>query len=328
MKKPIQTMFYCGTAIDYAVFQSVHIRRPDIKIIAKKKSVQKELLDKFNVKSCLYPAFPDIVIMARHSARKFPEPKMKKIGMRHGAYHFKDFVTSRRYNAFDKYLVTSENEVRLGSKVGIKTAFPVGFPKLDPAFDGTITQKQLDDLKKSLNINRNKPTIIFTATWEGSRMSAVARWVEKLDQLTKDYNVLVTLHPWVSKDRYEIVKRTENVYLIESRDILPYLMISDVMIADMSSIIAEFCALNKPLITFKIYEGKRMCQEIVDMLEEISFRVDTFEELKEKLKLAVSNPNEHSQKREHYNKVMFDQLDGKASKRVVAVISEMEKDFK
>ena len=323
-KKPIDIAFYCGTPVDYIVARGVLPLLPHCRIIAKNKKVKQDLFELYGVENCtIYPAFPDIVLMARHVARKFPEKKMIKYGMRHGAYHFKDFVSSARYNAFDNFFVTSEEEVRQAKEKDINNCVAVGFPKLDDAFTGKITHEHLKKVKQSIpTFDSNKKTIIFTATWDKSNMSAVALWSKRLSELTKDYNVLVTLHPWVSKGHIEQVKNTENVHYIYDKDILPYLMISDVMIGDISSIIAEFCALDKPIVTYKTPDGKRTSQEILNMLNEISYRVDTFEEMTSAIKTATLNPQEHSQARAKHNKIMFDELDGKAGERLAHFINE------
>ena len=324
-KKNRKIIFYCGTTIDYAAFKNVHKFLPEVKVIAKNRKVKKNLKNMFDLESSLYPSFPDVLIMNRHTARKFPEKKILKFGMRHGAYHFKNFVTPKRYNAFNTYFVTSKQEALLARERGIVSAVPAGFPKIDDAFNGSISSSQLSRLIKKLGFNNNKPTVIFTATWENSRMSRVEKWAKRLNELKDDYNILATLHPWVSKKYYLILRNNPHVHFIETRDILPYLMISDVMVADMSSIIAEFCALDKPLITFKIYEGKRISPEIISMLEKISFRVDTFEQVVEALKKAVTNPNKHTNQRKKYNKIMFDTLDGRAGERIANIILDQIK---
>lgn len=319
-KKDKKIIFYCGTPIDYAAFKNVHRFLPEVEVITKNRNVKKKLKKTFKVNSSLYPSFPDVLIMNRHTARKFPEKKILKFGMRHGAYHFKDFVNPRRYHAFDRYFVTSQREAELAEKRGIVNAVPAGFPKIDDAFNGNIPSSELSELKKKLGFDHDKPTVIFTATWENSRMSRVEKWADRLDELKNDYNILATLHPWVSEKYYHILRNNPSVHFIETREVLPYLMISDVMVADMSSIIAEFCALDKPLVTFKIYEGKRISREIVTMLEKISYRVDSFDQVVQALKKAITNPNKHAQQRKKFNKIMFDTLDGRAGERTAKII--------
>ena len=313
--------FFCAGQVDYICFKNIHYKMPFVRIVAKNRKV-KSTLKNFGIDSVLYPTFPDVVIMARHSTAKFPAKKIKKIGIRHGAYHFKDFINAKHYNEFDKYLMTSQKEVELAEAKGIHSSKAVGFPKIDSMFNGKITEMQLTKLRKSLNLDSSKPTILFTATWNKKGYSAIDKWVGRLAEIVDDYNVLVTVHQWTTPDKKQILENTKKINYIKDKDILPFLMIANVMIADISSIIAEFNSLDKPIVTYKVPHMKRFTQEISGMLDEISYRVDSFEEMKVALKKAIKNPDEHSVKRRFYNKIMFDDLDGKASERAVEEIRE------
>ena len=320
-RKKKSIIFYCGGHTDYVIIKQIYKHFPEAKIVAKNKKVQ-QVLKEFGVSSSLYPSFPDILVMPRHVARKFPEPRMKKIGLRHGAYHFKDFVETKRYNVFDIYFFTSTKEVKLAQQRGITNAKAIGFPKLDPAFDGSITDDLLQQYRKKLGLNKNRPVIIFATTWNKSGMSAIDRWVHRLTELTADYQVMVTVHLWTAKEYQAILEQTPGIIFIKDKDILPYLMLADLMVCDMSSIIAEFCALDKPLVTFKVPDGKRPSREVKSMLKEISIQVDTFEEMLEAIKESIQNPDKLSALRKRYNKIMFDELDGKAGLRAASIIRE------
>lgn len=321
MRKDKDIVFYCGTPVDYVGAKNVIDLLPRCRIVAKNRKVREDLIKNYGVTECgIYPTFPDVLIAARHIARKFPEKRMQKIGMRHGAYHFKDFVSARRYNAFDCFLVTSQREVELARERGINNAVAVGFPKLDNAFNGKISAETLNALRSKLDIKPAKPTVIFTATWEKSGMSAIDKWACRLSELVDKYNVLVTLHAWVTEKNRTLVRRNSQVHYIETKDILPYLMISDVMVGDISSIIAEFCALDKPIISFRTPRGRRASSEIIAMLDRISYRVDNFEELQTALEKATANPGYHSKARHEYNRIMFDKLDGNAGVRAADYI--------
>ena len=313
--------FFCGGYVDYVCFKNIHKYLPEVRIVAKNKKVSKEL-ESYGIKSILYPTFPDVIIMARHLSRKFPEKKIRKIGMRHGAYHFKDFVTKKKYNAFDRFMLTSSEEVRLAKKKGIVSGVAVGFPKIDSMFNGEISDKDLMKLRTKLKIDPQKRTVIFAATWDRKDYSVIDKWIHRIEELAEKYNVLVTVHQWTTKWKQQKLEDYRKINFIRDKDILKYLMISDIMIADISSIIAEFNALNKPIITFRVPEMRRFTSEIRSMLDEISFRIDTFDELKDALKEAVNNPEKHQEQRLFYNKIMFDKLDGRASERALAVIKE------
>ena len=321
-KKQKSIHFYCAGQVDYVVMESIIQHFSEGVVVAKNRKVRKDL-KKYGIESKLYPTFPDIVVIPRHTARKYPEPKIKKVGMRHGAYHFKDFVKASRYHMFDIYFVTSNEEVGLAQKKGIKNTKAIGFPKLDSFFDGTYTTDQLDSYRKKHKIDRDKPVLLFTTTWDKSGTSAIKHWIHRLDELTADYYVLVTVHQWTNKKYIQLLKNNKHIAYLEDKNILPYLLIADIMIADLSSIIAEFCALDKPIITYIVPDGKRTPKEIKDMLADISIRVNSFDEMKTAVQLALSEPNKQSDARKKYNRIMFDELDGKAGLRAAEIIKKM-----
>lgn len=293
-----------------------------MRIVAKNRTIKKNL-QTYGVESILYPTYPDIVVMCRHSARKYPVKSIIKIGLRHGPYHFKDFINPKYYNEFNSYLFTSPTEAEQAKELGIFNGVGVGYPKLDDAFDGSVKAKDLEALKETIGLDKSKQTVIFTATWNKTNYSAVNKWCSRLDELANEYNILVTVHEWTTEEVKSEIKKSKNIYYIEDKEILNYLMIADVLVGDISSIIAEFCALDKPMITFNIKEGKRTTQEIIEMLDKMTFRVDTFDELKLVIPQALSDKGlEHKEERKFFNNIMFGDLDGKANLRVKDIIDE------
>ena len=305
IKKNEDIVFYCADELDWIVFRNVYKHLNNVSIVSKNRKVQLDL-QKLGIKSSLMPAFPKTVIMARNALHKFPYKKIKTIGMRHGPYHFKKMISKKKYNAFNMFFFTSCKELEIAKKLGITSGAIGGFPKLDGAFNDSIHNSDLEKLRKNIGINPNKQTILFTATWERSGMSAIHKWVNKIDFLSDDYNILVTLHPFI-KNKYEFQK----CHLINNKDILPYLKLSDIIIGDTSSILAEACALNKPIITFKIDNANRLSNEIKKLISEISIQIDDFSELKTAISNLLLNPHCLQQFQEKWNTIMFNKLDGK-----------------
>lgn len=321
-RKQTQIDFMCGTLTDYSCMEKVIKHFPQARIVARSKKLQNKLKE-IGVESVKYPTFPDVAIMSRHIARKFPGKNILKIGMRHGPYHFKDFINSRYYNEFNHYFFTSQTEVKQAKERGILSGVYGGYPKIDAAFDGSYSVEKLESLKNSLNIDRNKPIILFSATWNKTNYSAIYKWYNKLNELVDDYNILVTVHDWTTKEVKEELINNDKINYITDKTILPYLMIADLMVGDISSIIAEFCALDKPIITFRVLEGKRTTEEIINILDNISFRIDTFAELVNTLPIALTKEKDlHKEQRNHFNKVMLGDLDGKAHDRIARKIKD------
>ncbi|MBK7104082.1 MAG: CDP-glycerol glycerophosphotransferase family protein [Ignavibacteriae bacterium] len=310
---PFPIVFYCTDFIDYEIFEPILNEFEEITIVSKNRNVQEKLFE-HGVSSILWPVYPKVVFMARHSLHMFPAKKIIKIGMRHGAYNFKSFISKKKYNKFDLYFFTSQNELNEAKEIGITIGDVGGFPKIDVLHNGQISFDELENLKVKLKFNNGKPIILFSATWNKSELSAITKWYDKLRLLTNDYNILVTAHSFTEKNIIEKIKSEDNIYFIENEKAAPYLLLADILIGDSSSIIAEFCTLDKPIITFRIEEKGRLNLKIINMLDEISFRVNSFEELINILPNSLKNKNLLSEKRKHHSKIMIDNFNGNATK--------------
>jgi hypothetical protein len=240
--------FYCADPLDYEMFQPIkkHLNFP-ISYIAKNKKTR-EFFKSLNIPYKSLPSFPDVVIMARETAYKFPHRKIVKIGFNHGLYQFKEWTFTKWYNDFDVFFMSSENQVEIAKRRGVKTAVAIGYPKLDKAFDGTYNESALLKIKNDLNLDPDKKTVIFTSTWNTHGLSALNRWVDKVGTLSDKYNILLTAHTWTEQKYIEIMKNTPGVIYLDEIDITKYLMISDVFIGDYNSLIGEFCALEKQFL--------------------------------------------------------------------------------
>jgi CDP-glycerol glycerophosphotransferase (TagB/SpsB family) len=317
-----KVVVYISHPLDYIVLKPVLKYMPDLPMVVKNYKTARFLLGR-GMRQIERLSFPKAVIMCRHSAHRFPEEKILKFGFRHGAYHFKSLAGTQYYNAFDVYFVTSRQDMRVAEQRGVRSALAIGFPKIDPAFDGTWNTHTLESYRIKAGLDASKQTLIFTCTWNGSGMSAIEFWVHQLSDLSRKYNILVTVHPWTSKRYIHQLIRLEHVYFIHEPDTLPYLMIADLLVGDTSSIIAEFCALNKPMVTFNVTSGKRRLPEISQLLSKISMQISKGNDLAAAIKECLRHPDEKRSDREKANRLMFDQLDGLAGKRGADVIQSM-----
>lgn len=323
-KKNPELVVYCADPLDYVVLKPVIDHLPESIWLAKNGKTARYLQSQ-GIAARRMPSFPRAVITCRHAAHKFPVVEIIKIGFRHGAYHFKAFARARYYNSFDCYFVTSQTEAKLARAHGITSAFAIGFPKLDPLFDGTFDAARLDAYKKLARIDSQKRTLFFTATWDKSGMSAIEKWIDRLHQLTPKYNVLVTVHPWISKKYVRMLRNMAGIFFIESQKVLPYLLLAEVMIGDTSSILAEFCALDKPIITFRTTPARRTDPDLENLLEQFSARIDSFDELQDAIEFELQNPDNKSQDRRAATKIMFDDPAAGAGKKAAEKIRSLLK---
>ncbi len=318
---PRPVVVYATHPLDIVVLKPVLKYLPPIPVLPRNRKT-KCYATRVGFSCISHPAFPKAVLMARHSGHLFPCPDIIRIGFRHGAYSFKAFAKPEYYNLFHVFFMTSEAEVEKAKAAGIRNAKAIGFPKLDPAFDGTWNEKTLAPYRQSLGLDREKPTVIFTATWDRSGMSAIDQWIGLLPELSKTYHILVTVHPWMSFRYVRILQKMREIHFIQDPDILPYLLLSDCLVGDTSSIIAEFCALDKPIVTFRVPVGPRSLPEIEQLLEEISIRIDRSSELGNAIQHALDSPNEKRLFRQKAALKMFGPLDGKAGLRAGEIIRQ------
>lgn len=312
-------ILYCANTLDYQIFAPIQKYLKPLPVVAKDKKAQRELAD-IGVNASLLPSFPEGVIMCRQAAYRFPARAIRKIGVSHGAYNFKPFASAKSHNLLDRYFMTSRTDVENASKAGIRSAFAVGYPKLDPAFDGTYDAEYCANFRSKIGLDRNKKTLLFTATWDKSGQSAVDQWANKLALFTSRYNVMVTVHPWTSERFVEKIRNTPGVFFIDTFDVVPYIMQADVCIGDTSSILGECCALDKPIVTFKVPENKRTVPHVHEMIRNFSHQITDLNELGEAIECSLANPGAKQAQRAEANRIMFDTLDGKAGKRAAAEI--------
>lgn len=317
-------IFYCADPLDYEMFLPIKKYLYDVTIVAKNKKTKNYLSEK-GIAFKSMPAFPNAVIMARHEPYKFPVKKIIKIGFDHGLYQFKRWTSPKNYNGFNVYFVSSKRQVETAKSMGINSTFAIGYPKLDNAFNGFYNEKYLSDLKKKINIDPNKKTIIFTSTWNVEGLSALPRWIDEVHKLTDQYNILFTVHTWTEQKYIDKLRSIKSAYFIEEYDATPYLLIADIFVGDYSSIIGEFCALNKPIITFKVLESSRTIKEITELIKSISIQINNFNELPSAIQVCLENPNEKSFERKAANELMYFSLDGKAGERAGNKIKELLK---
>lgn len=316
IKPRSETVFYCHSAVDLQNWLPVQKYLKPIALVSDKAHTRKELrVLGYQVRAL--PVYPKAVIMCRVAAHKFPSRKVIKIGMTHGAYHFKRFPKAENYNLFKLYLFTSDRDLANATRLGVMCGQVGGYPKLDPYLNARGIGTGLAEKKK----------VLFTATYDSSGMSAVHLWLERLPELAAKYDIYVSLHPWMSKEVKEKIAYMPGIRYVQDTP-LPSISSVDVCVVDSSSVIGDICALDKAMISWVLPPSERDVPEITKILEQCSIRVSCFEELEAALERAISNPDEHAQARHKANQIFFDQLDGRAGERSASHIIKLLPELK
>lgn len=159
-------------------------------------------------------------------------------------------------NYFDLYLTqgpyfTTRFEA-LAKKHRDFTVTETGWCKLDPLYQNHEMYRQ--EREKLLRESGKKTLVLYAPTFSPSLTSAEAAQQEIFELASRsEIYVMIKFHDLMDSrvvNAYSTAAReTENVSIIEDRNILKYLIMADMMISDTSSVVYEFILLNKPVIT-------------------------------------------------------------------------------
>ncbi|MBN2788882.1 MAG: CDP-glycerol glycerophosphotransferase family protein [Candidatus Delongbacteria bacterium] len=195
---------------------------------------------------------------------------------------------------FDVYLtsgpVVTEKFNELQKKYGYFLVRETGWPKMDH-----IMSYPAENIREKYGFPTVKKIILYAPTFSKKMQSADAL-IGIIPEIIKDDEIwLMKFHEFMDKDTIQKIGELSDprIILVSTHDITPYLYIADVMISDTSSVIYEFMALDKPVITFRTMSRK-----------DKGIDISSPEELRSALDRTLSDPAEHSAIRmKHLNEV-------------------------
>ncbi|MFL2983479.1 MAG: CDP-glycerol glycerophosphotransferase family protein [Candidatus Neomarinimicrobiota bacterium] len=221
-----------------------------------------------------------------------------------------------------------------------------GFMKLDYLFQ----EKKIntDDIIESLGIDSAKKTILYAPTFYPSSVEPIGM---RLGEYTKDYNLIIKPHLWISFDKSisgmnfkgqkkifsNLAAKFDHIKLISPNmyNITPLYQISDLLITEASSTIYEMLSLSKPILVNRFYKLKlshrffrnrlynaRLNKSMEKEISQFCFEAHSPEELPHMIETAISNISSKISIMETYKEKMLYNLDGKASIRVRDAILE------
>lgn len=206
-----------------------------------------------------------------------------------------------------------------------------GYAKLDPALSGDMNGLKPSDY----GLDDSKKTILYAPTFYPSSIECFSK---RFAQEFSEYNIILKPHYFsLVSEKYqkqrqllELWAKNHNVYLADENEvnILPFMVLSDVLISDASSTLFEFAALDKPVVwcdfyklrwgyrgLFKFRFRERMDEDLYKYAD-IAAHAKSYKELKSVVDSQMMNPSEYQQPRKEYTLALAGVVDGKASERI------------
>jgi len=128
-----------------------------------------------------------------------------------------------------------------------------GWPKLD-IYGKDKTR--YNTYKAELLEKHNAKKVILYAPTFSPKLTSAPHLVNEIKKLAnnRDFIILLKFHPLMAKEWLKIYQdladAVPNILFQNEKNIIKYLLVSDLLISDTSSVIYEFILLDKPVITF------------------------------------------------------------------------------
>ena len=159
---------------------------------------------------------------------------------------------------------------------------------------------------------------------------------ESIKELSKKYFIVIKMHGSTNEDVKSIYKsisiNEENIYFEEEFDINSWMKVSDLMVSDVSSVVFEYMALNKPIVlvdnplqhTYKNYNAYDVEYRFRNMGPVVTNASDLIDSIHDEM----LNPNNYEKFRMECQKAMFPTIDGRNTERISKVILKADRDLK
>ena len=160
----------------------------------------------------------------------------------------------------------------------------------------------------------DKKIILYAPTFSGKLQSG-EDLLPEIPWLVRDNEIwLIKFHEFMDKTLVNSIRNNdnENIRIIDTYDITPYLHLADVMISDTSSVIYEFMALDKPVVTYRTLKREDKGINITDP-----------KELRPALDRCLNDPCEYSKLRKGNLADVNPYLDGKITERVFSALENI-----
>lgn len=204
----------------------------------------------------------------------------------------------------------TDNFMKLQKKHNTFVVRETGWPKLD-LID---LSKSIEDSKIALGLNSSKKVILFAPTFSPKYSSSKYLFNSIKDIQHEEYQWVIKFHELEDKgiiDRYRTIESSK-LQIIYDSNIIPWLMASDILVTDTSSVAYEYLLFDRPIITFRAIERLEKGLDIINP-----------DELHGAILRSIIDPFEFSYSRKDILSEIHPYNDGKSSQRLVESIIEV-----
>lgn len=235
-------------------------------------------------------------------------------GEKQGHFRIRDY--------FDLYLTQgpyfTERFKKLAQKHRDFQVTETGWCKLDSLYQNH--KEYLAERDQVLNESGKKKLVLYAPTFSPSLTSATTSLKEIFELANReDIFIMIKFHDLMNLQVVEeyraAAQKTNNVSIIDDRNILKYLIMADIMISDTSSVVYEFILLNKPVITIR------------STAETINWRdIPSAQELGEAFRHELQHDDFKKNRVETINQY-HPYTDGRSSERMISATEDYIKQF-
>jgi CDP-ribitol ribitolphosphotransferase len=233
---------------------------------------------------------------------------------------------SKNHRNYTKAIVSSHNVAKHyaeGFGIDLEKVIPTGIPRTDVFFDKVYQEEVRNNLYEEYPFLKGKKVITFAPTFRGNGQQSAHYPMEVLNleklynELKDEYVFLFKIHPFVKNEFSIPYQYSDFFYDFSSyREINDLLFITDILITDYSSVCFEYALLNKPMIFFA-YDVEEYVRTRDFYYDYHSFIPGPLAKTTERMIDIIQQEDFKMEKIEPFVKYFFDDVDGKASERVV-----------
>jgi CDP-glycerol glycerophosphotransferase (TagB/SpsB family) len=284
---------------------------------------------------------PDVIVMASHAELEYFRthvPRAYAVNVRHGMIGkrlISRLPARASARAFDFVCVGHQQSLAGYEQGGARPReyWHTGYPQVDPLFRR--------DPPPPLPLAPGRPTVLYAPTWNLGLTSAAmlgARVVDLIRAGAPGANVVIKPHPvlgewrprWVARWA-RLAARERGVLLVDDThaDVVPYMLASDVLVSDASSVIFEFLALDRPIVLVTNPRHRAdpayAPDDIVWRWRDVGDEVHEAGDLGCAVASALAMPSRRAERRRAYAQLLFGPFtDGENHVRVAEKILALE----